>query len=115
MVEALAVSNPRRSRDAHLLEKRIGERTLANAGLSGHEHQPSPAGARLVEGAGKGGQLDGASSYLMKSPHNQRPDPDAREMTEEFIAKHATQRGLPSGGKKKQGKKSKKKAKAKSK
>ena len=25
----------------------------------------------------------------MKSPHNQRPDPVAREMTEEFIAKYA--------------------------
>jgi hypothetical protein len=30
----------------------------------------------------------------MKSPHNQRPDPVAREMTEEFIAKHARQRGV---------------------
>ena len=25
----------------------------------------------------------------MKSPHNQRPDDQAREATEEFIAKHA--------------------------
>jgi hypothetical protein len=25
----------------------------------------------------------------MKSPHSQRPDDDAREQTEEFIAKHA--------------------------
>ena len=32
------------------------------------------------------------SSYLMKSPHNQRPDDEAREMTEEFIAEYA---GLP--------------------
>jgi myo-inositol-1-phosphate synthase len=36
-----------------------------------------------------GGQLDGPSSYLMKSPHNQRPDNLAREETERFIAKHA--------------------------
>jgi myo-inositol-1-phosphate synthase len=35
-----------------------------------------------------GGQLDGPSSYLMKSPHNQRPDNLAREETEKFIAKH---------------------------
>ena len=38
---------------------------------------------------GVAGQLDGPSSYLMKSPHNQRPDDEAREQTEEFIAKHA--------------------------
>ena len=41
---------------------------------------------------GVGGQLDGPSSYLMKSPHNQRPDDEAREATEEFIAKHARTR-----------------------
>jgi myo-inositol-1-phosphate synthase len=38
---------------------------------------------------GVGGQLDGPSSYLMKSPHTQRPDNLAREETEKFIAKHA--------------------------
>ena len=42
------------------------------------------------------GQLDGPSSYLMKSPHTQRPDDEARERTEEFIAKHA--RGKVAGG-----------------
>jgi myo-inositol-1-phosphate synthase len=41
---------------------------------------------------GIGGQLDGPSSYLMKSPYNQRPDHLAREATEEFIAKHAKTR-----------------------
>jgi myo-inositol-1-phosphate synthase len=41
---------------------------------------------------GIGGQLDGPSSYLMKSPHNQQPDHLAREATEEFIAKHARTR-----------------------
>jgi myo-inositol-1-phosphate synthase len=35
------------------------------------------------------GQLDGPSSYLMKSPHTQRPDDEARELTEEFIREHA--------------------------
>ncbi|MCP9489528.1 MAG: inositol-3-phosphate synthase [Solirubrobacteraceae bacterium MAG38_C4-C5] len=35
------------------------------------------------------GQLDGPSSYLMKSPMNQRPDNLAREATERFIADHA--------------------------
>src|SRR4051812_20973212 len=36
-----------------------------------------------------GGQLDGPSSSLMKSPHAQRPDSEARELTEAFIAEHA--------------------------
>ena len=36
-----------------------------------------------------GGQLDGPSAYLMKSPQNQRPDHEARADTEEFIAKYA--------------------------
>jgi myo-inositol-1-phosphate synthase len=38
---------------------------------------------------GLAGQLDGPSSYLMKSPKNQRPDDEAREATEKFIAKYA--------------------------
>jgi myo-inositol-1-phosphate synthase len=44
---------------------------------------------KLALNNGVGGQLDGPSSYLMKSPHNQRPDNLAREETEKFIAKHA--------------------------
>jgi myo-inositol-1-phosphate synthase len=44
---------------------------------------------KLALNDGISGQLDGPSSYLMKSPMNQRPDDDAREATEEFIAKHA--------------------------
>jgi myo-inositol-1-phosphate synthase len=43
---------------------------------------------KLALNNGVGGQLDGPSSYLMKSPHNQRPDNLAREETERFIAKH---------------------------
>jgi myo-inositol-1-phosphate synthase len=43
---------------------------------------------KLALNNGIGGQLDGPSSYLMKSPHNQRPDNLAREETEKFIAKH---------------------------
>jgi myo-inositol-1-phosphate synthase len=35
------------------------------------------------------GQLDGPSSYLMKSPMNQRPDSEARDETEAFIAEYA--------------------------
>jgi myo-inositol-1-phosphate synthase len=38
---------------------------------------------------GLSGQLDGPSSYLMKSPMNQRPDDEAREATERFIARYA--------------------------
>ena len=44
---------------------------------------------KLALNHGVGGQLDGPSSYLMKSPHNQRPDNLAREETEKFIAKHS--------------------------
>ena len=43
---------------------------------------------KLALNHGVGGQLDGPSSYLMKSPHTQRPDDEAREETEKFIAKH---------------------------
>jgi myo-inositol-1-phosphate synthase len=41
---------------------------------------------KLALNHGVGGQLDGPSSYLMKSPHNQRPDDQARADTEKFIA-----------------------------
>jgi myo-inositol-1-phosphate synthase len=44
---------------------------------------------KLALNNGVGGQLDGPSSYLMKSPHTQRPDDQAREATELFIAEHA--------------------------
>jgi myo-inositol-1-phosphate synthase len=44
---------------------------------------------KLALNHGVAGQLDGPSSYLMKSPHNQRPDDQAREATEEFIEKYA--------------------------
>src|SRR5687767_14465004 len=44
---------------------------------------------KLALNHGIAGQLDGPSSYLMKSPHTQRPDQEAREQTEEFIAAHA--------------------------
>ena len=46
---------------------------------------------KLALNNGIAGQLDGPSSYLMKSPHSQRPDDEAREQTEEFIATHAAQ------------------------
>ena len=44
---------------------------------------------KLALNHGVAGQLDGPSSYLMKSPHSQRPDDEARELSEEFIVKHA--------------------------
>jgi myo-inositol-1-phosphate synthase len=44
---------------------------------------------KLALNHGVGGQLDGPSSYLMKSPHNQRPDDRARADTEKFIASYA--------------------------
>jgi myo-inositol-1-phosphate synthase len=47
---------------------------------------------KLALNHGVAGQLDGPSSYLMKSPYSQRPDHLAREATEEFIAQHARTR-----------------------
>ncbi len=44
---------------------------------------------KLALNNGIAGQLDGPSSYLMKSPKHQRPDDQAREATEEFIARYA--------------------------
>jgi myo-inositol-1-phosphate synthase len=44
---------------------------------------------KLALNRGISGQLDGPSSYLMKSPMHQRPDSEAREQTERFIAEHA--------------------------
>jgi myo-inositol-1-phosphate synthase len=43
---------------------------------------------KLALNNGLSGQLEGPSSYLMKSPMNQRPDDEARELTEKFIAKY---------------------------
>jgi myo-inositol-1-phosphate synthase len=43
---------------------------------------------KLALNHGVGGQLDGPSSYLMKSPHTQRPDEQARRDTEAFIARY---------------------------
>ena len=43
---------------------------------------------KLAMNNGISGQLDGPSSYLMKSPKNQRPDDQARLDTEGFIKKY---------------------------
>src|SRR5436189_1224281 len=48
--------------------------------------------AKLALNDGVAGQLDGPSSYLMKSPHTQRPDDEARLQTDKFIARHARTR-----------------------
>jgi myo-inositol-1-phosphate synthase len=56
---------------------------------------------KLALNHGVAGELDGPSSYLMKSPHTQRPDPAAREMTEEFIAKYSRKAGAPGGAEQK--------------
>jgi myo-inositol-1-phosphate synthase len=44
---------------------------------------------KLALNNGLAGQLDGPSSYLMKSPMHQRPDDEAHELTEAFIAQYA--------------------------
>ncbi|HUZ27928.1 MAG TPA: inositol-3-phosphate synthase [Solirubrobacteraceae bacterium] len=48
---------------------------------------------KLALNHGVAGQLDGPSSYLMKSPMHQRPDDEAHQLTEAFIKKHP--RGKP--------------------
>src|SRR6266545_4114304 len=60
---------------------------------------------KLALNQGVGGQLDGPSAYFIKSPMHQRPDDEARDATERFIAKYA---GKP--GTKPQGRKAPKKA-----
>ncbi len=55
---------------------------------------------KLALNHGVSGQLDGPSSYLMKSPHNQRPDDQAREDTEKFIASYARKPGTRPKGRK---------------
>src|SRR5689334_23589279 len=47
---------------------------------------------KLALNKGVGGALKAPSSYLMKSPPEQVPDPIARDNTEEFIRKHALKR-----------------------
>jgi len=48
---------------------------------------------KLALNHGLSGQLDGPSSYLMKSPMNQRPDDAAHRATADFIAKYARKPG----------------------
>jgi myo-inositol-1-phosphate synthase len=56
---------------------------------------------KLALNNGLSGQLDGPSSYLMKSPMHQRPDDEARELTEEFIAKYTRKKPVKTSAKKK--------------
>jgi myo-inositol-1-phosphate synthase len=53
---------------------------------------------KLALNHGVGGQLDGPSSYLMKSHHRQRPDDQARADTEKFIARYAGRPGTAPAG-----------------
>ena len=55
---------------------------------------------KLALNHGIGGQLDGPSSYLMKSPMNQRPDDQAHQDTESFIARYARKPGTAPKGRK---------------
>jgi len=58
------------------------------------EDSPNSAGcvidgircAKLALDRGISGPLTSISSYIMKSPHQQYPDPVARQMLEEFIS-----------------------------
>jgi myo-inositol-1-phosphate synthase len=59
---------------------------------------------KLALNEGIGGQIDGPSSYLMKSPMHQRPDDEARELTDAFIAEHAIKPAVETKTKKKQAK-----------
>jgi myo-inositol-1-phosphate synthase len=44
---------------------------------------------KLALNNGVAGTLEAPSSYLMKSPPVQHPDEEARDLTEDFIRKHA--------------------------
>jgi myo-inositol-1-phosphate synthase len=69
---------------------------------------------KLALNNGLSGQLDGPSSYLMKSPMHQRPDSEAHDLTEAFIAKYArppASRPAPAGGSKSSGSRAKTSAK----
>ncbi len=54
---------------------------------------------KLALNHGISGQLDGPSSYLMKSPMNQRPDSEAHDQTQAFIARYAREQGTLAAGK----------------
>ena len=54
---------------------------------------------KLALNHGIGGALEGPSSYFMKSPPVQVPDPVAREKTEEFIRTYGGAPKLPGGAK----------------
>jgi myo-inositol-1-phosphate synthase len=54
---------------------------------------------KLALNHGEGGPLIGPSSYLMKSPPEQFPDPVARDKVEAFIEEHAGAPKLPGKGK----------------
>jgi myo-inositol-1-phosphate synthase len=51
---------------------------------------------KLALNNGLAGQLDGPSSYLMKSPMHQRPDDEARDLTDAFIAQYSRRSLSPS-------------------
>jgi myo-inositol-1-phosphate synthase len=78
-------------------QPRAEARGLGLAELGRHRHRRVRC-CKLALNHGVGGQLDGPSSYLMKSPHTQRPDNLAREMTETFIAGARADDGSRSGG-----------------
>src|SRR6204780_3823005 len=54
---------------------------------------------KLALNNGVSGQLDGPSSYLMKSPYKQRPDDVARADTERFIERYARPRSAAKAAK----------------
>jgi myo-inositol-1-phosphate synthase len=56
---------------------------------------------KLALNKGIGGALKGPSSYLMKSPPEQVPDPVAHDLTEEFIAKHSRKKPVSASKKQK--------------
>jgi myo-inositol-1-phosphate synthase len=53
---------------------------------------------KLALNSGLAGQLDGPSSYLMKSPMHQRPDDEAHAMTEAFIKQYSRKSLTGAGG-----------------
>jgi myo-inositol-1-phosphate synthase len=53
---------------------------------------------KLALNNGLAGQLDGPSSYLMKSPMHQRPDDEAHQLTDEFIERYSRRSVVAAAG-----------------
>ena len=80
-------------------ERRAEARGLGLAELGRHRHRRRAPAASSRSTTASAASSTALSSYLMKSPQNQRPDDEAREDTEKFIAKYGGKGGPKSSPK----------------